>query len=406
MLEVRNYIRGEWISVREGREIEVRNPADQDEVIGKGFLASRREAETAIAAAGEALPAWSRMPAPKRGEIVERAADLLRAEQDDVARLLTREEGKTLADAKGEIYRAYNVLNYTAGQSRRMGGTTIPSELPKNFVYTMRQPLGVVALITPWNFPICIPAWKIAPALVAGNTVVFKPSSMTPLTAARLVDIFERAGVPPGVLNLLVGSSSDVGDLLTRDPRVRGISFTGSSENGTQIYTSCAARGVKAQCEMGGKNPVVVLEDADLELAVDGIVSGAFGSTGQRCTATSRAILQDSIADEVVARMAGRISKWKIGNGLEADVQMGPLVSAQQLKTVEQYIEIGKREGAKLVTGGKRPAGLPRGFFIEPTIFDHVKPENRIAREEIFGPVLSVLRAKNYEEAIQFANTS
>src|SRR2546422_7017403 len=225
MLEVRNYIRGEWIPVRKGRKSEFQTPADQDEVIGKGFLASRREAETAIAVAGEALPAWSRMPAPKRGEIVERAADLLRAEQDDVARLLTREEGKTFADARGEIYRAYNVLNYTAGQSRRMGGVTIPSELPKNFAYTVRQPLGVVALITPWNFPICIPAWKIAPALVAGNTVVFKPSSTTPLTAARLVDIFERAGLPAGVLNLVVGSSSDVGNLLTRDSRVRGISF-------------------------------------------------------------------------------------------------------------------------------------------------------------------------------------
>src|SRR6266516_4713742 len=270
MTDVRNFIRGEWISKREGREIEVRNPADQDELLGKGILASAREAEAAIAAASEALPAWSRTPAPKRGEIVERAADFLHREQEEVARLLTREEGKTLADARGEVYRAYNVLNYTAGQSRRMGGITIPSELPKNFAYTMRQPLGVVALITPWNFPICIPAWKIAPALVAGNTVVFKPSSTTPLTAAKLVDIFERAGLPAGVLNLLVGSSSDVGDLLLHDRRVRGISFTGSSENGAQIYTTCASRGIKAQCEMGGKNPVIVLEDADLKLAVEG----------------------------------------------------------------------------------------------------------------------------------------
>jgi acyl-CoA reductase-like NAD-dependent aldehyde dehydrogenase len=406
MIEVRNYIRGEWITLRRGREIEIRNPADQDEIVGKGCLASRNDAEAALSAANEALPAWSRMPAPKRGEIVERAADLLRAEQDDVARLLTREEGKTFAEAKGEIYRAYNVLNYTAGQSRRMGGMTIPSELPKNFAYTMRQPLGVVSLITPWNFPVCIPAWKIAPALVAGNTVIFKPSSMTPLTAARLVEIFERAGLPAGVLNLLVGSSADIGEVITQDPRVRGISFTGSSENGTQIYTTCAARGVKAQCEMGGKNPVIVMEDADLDLAVDGIVSGAFGSTGQRCTATSRAVLQESIADEVVSRMVQRVSTWKVGNGLDSDVQMGPVVSASQLKTVEQYIEVGKAEGAKLVTGGNRPSGLPRGFFLEPTIFDHVKPEFRIAREEIFGPVLSVIRVKDYEEAIAAANAS
>src|SRR5262245_10713851 len=406
MIEVRNYIRGEWVSIRQGREIEVRNPADQDELLGRGFLASIREAEAAITAASEALPAWSRMPAPKRGEIVERAGDLLRAEQDEVARLLTREEGKTFADAKGEIYRAYNVLNYTAGQSRRMGGLTIPSELPKNFSYTVRQPLGVVALITPWNFPICIPAWKIAPALVGGNTVVFKPSSTTPLTAARLVDIFERAGLPSGVLNLLVGSSSDVGDLLMKDRRIRGISFTGSSDNGTQIYTTCASRGIKAQCEMGGKNPVVVLEDADLDLAAEGIVSGAFGSTGQRCTATSRAILQNSIADAVIERMKDRVAKWKVGNGLDPDVQMGPLVSEQQLKTVERYIEIGKSEEAKLVMGGEKPVGLPRGYFFQPTIFDRVRADSRIAREEIFGPVLSVIRAKDYDEALRFANAS
>ena len=406
MMEVRNYIRGEWISVRQGRELEIRNPADQDELVGKGYLASAREAVSAVAAAVEALPEWSRMPAPKRGEIVERAADLLRSEQDELARLLTREEGKTVAEAKGEIYRAYNVMNYTAGQSRRMGGITIPSELPRNFAYTIRQPLGVVSLITPWNFPICIPAWKIAPALVAGNTVVFKPSSTTPLMAAKLVEIFERAGLPPGVLNLLVGSSSEVGEVITRDRRVRAVSFTGSSENGAQIYASCATRGAKAQCEMGGKNPVVVLEDANLDLAVDGIVSGAFGSTGQRCTATSRTVLQESIADEVVARMTDRLSKWKVGNGLDPDVQMGPLVSAQQLKTVEQYIEAGKGEGAKLVTGGRRASGLPRGFFIEPTIFDNVKPEHRVAREEIFGPVLCILRAKDYEDAMTLANAS
>ena len=404
--EVRNYIRGEWISMRSGRAVEIRNPANQDEILAKGFLASSREAEAALAAAAEALPAWSRMPAPKRGEIVERAGDLLKAEQDEVARLLTSEEGKTFSESRGEIYRAYNVLNYTAGQSRRMGGITIPSELPKNFAYTMRQPLGIVSIITPWNFPICIPAWKIAPALVAGNTVIFKPSSTTPLTAAKLVDIFERAGLPAGVLNLVVGSSSDVGNLLTRDPRVRGISFTGSSENGTQIYTACATRGIKAQCEMGGKNPVVVLEDADLDLAADGIVSGAFGSTGQRCTATSRAILQDSIADELIQRIVGRVSKWKVGNGLDLDIQMGPLVSADQLKTVTEYIEIGKREGAKLVVGGGHPSGLPRGFFVEPTVFDGVRPNHRIAREEIFGPVLSVIRAKDYEQALEFANTS
>jgi aldehyde dehydrogenase (NAD+) len=406
MFEVRNYIRGEWLVLREGRDTELRNPADLDEVLCTGYLASKKHVDAAITAASDALSAWSAMPAPKRGEIVERAADILKTEMEDVARLLTREEGKTLADAKGEVYRAYNVLNYTAGQSRRLGGVTIPSELPKNFAYTLRQPLGVVALITPWNFPIAIPAWKIAPALVAGNTVVFKPASTTPLTAARFVEIFERAGLPPGVLNLLVGSSYDVGEMLSQDRRIRGISFTGSSENGTQIYATCASRGVKAQCEMGGKNPVVVLEDADLNLAADGIVSGAFGSTGQRCTATSRAILQESIADELVAMMVERISKWKIGNGLDPDVQMGPLVSQEQMKTVDHYIQIGKEEGARLVAGGGHPSGLPRGYYVQPTIFDNVQPKFRIAREEIFGPVLSVIRAKNYPDALAYANAS
>jgi len=406
MLEVRNYIRGEWLSLRGGRELEVRNPANLDEILGRGYLASAAHADAAITAANTALHEWAGMPAPKRGEIVERAGDILKAEMDDVARLLTREEGKTFTDAKGEVYRAYNVLNYTAGQSRRVGGVTIPSELPRNFAYTMRQPLGVVALITPWNFPIAIPAWKIAPALVAGNTVVFKPSSTTPLTAARLVEIFERAGLPAGVLNLLVGSSADVGEMLMKDRRIRGISFTGSSENGTQIYTTCANRGIKAQCEMGGKNPVVVLEDADLTLACEGIVSGAFGSTGQRCTATSRAILQDSIADEIISKMADKVSKWKVGNGLESDVQMGPLVSEQQMKTVEHYIDVGKKEGGSVVTGGGRPSGVPRGYYLQPTIFDHVSPDSLIAREEIFGPVLSVIRARDYEEALQFANSS
>jgi aldehyde dehydrogenase (NAD+) len=405
MLDIRNYIRGEWLVLGEGRELELRNPADLDEVLARGRLAGKEHAEAALAAASKALPEWSGMPAPKRGEIVERAADILKTELDDIARLLTREEGKTFVEAKGEVYRAYNVLNYTAGQSRRLGGVTIPSELPRNFAYTMRQPLGVVALITPWNFPIAIPAWKIAPALVAGNTVVFKPSSTTPLTAARLVEVFERAGLPPGVLNLLVGSSYDVGDLLAHDRRVRGISFTGSSENGTQLYATCASRGIKAQCEMGGKNPVVVLRDADLNLAADGIVSGAFGSTGQRCTATSRAILENSIADELVGKMVERVSKWKLGNGLDADVQMGPLVSLEQFKTVDHYIRVGTRE-ARLVTGGERPSGVPRGHYVQPTIFDFVPPESRIAREEIFGPVLSVIRVSSYEEALLYANAS
>ncbi len=407
MLEVRNYIRGEWSVVRSGREIEIRNPADQTEVLGRGYLAGADQAEAAVTAAADALPAWSSMPGPRRGEIIERAADILEEERDYVARLLTREEGKTFGDASGEIYRACNVLKYVAGECRRPDGIRIPSELPRNLTYTIRRPLGVVALVTPWNFPIAIPAWKIGPALAAGNTVVFKPSSTTPLTAVRLVEVFERAGVPPGVLNLLVGASQDVGDRLVGDHRVRGVSFTGSTGNGTRIYTACASRGVKAQCEMGGKNPAVVLEDADLDLAADGIVAGAFGSTGQRCTATSRAILEEGIADEMLEKIVGRVSEWKMGNGLEPDTDMGPLVNEQQLRTTEEYVNIGRDEGASLVCGGSRIEDTPTsGFFFQPTVFDRVEPGFQIAREEIFGPVLSVIRVRGYEAALAAANDS
>ncbi len=405
MLEVRNYIHGEWIVPDSGRAIEVRNPADRDDVVGKGFLAGPAAAEAAVAAAEGARAGWAATPVPKRGEIIERAADLLKSAQDDLARLLTREEGKTLADARGELYRAYNVLNYVAAECRRPAGNLIPSELERNLTYTVRQPLGVVALITPWNFPVAIPAWKIGPALAAGNTVVFKPSSTTPLTAAMLVEIFEQAGTPPGVLNLLVGSSSEIGDRLIDDRRIRGISFTGSSENGTRIYTACANRAAKAQCEMGGKNPVLVLEDADLDLAADGIVSGAFGSTGQRCTATSRAVFEEAIADEMIEKVVDRVSEWKIGNGLDPEVHMGPLVSEAQLRTVEGYIDIGRNEGATLVYGGGRVEDVP-GFFIQPTVFDRVERTYRIAQEEIFGPVLSVTRVGDYDEGLAAVNDS
>ncbi|HEY6122989.1 MAG TPA: aldehyde dehydrogenase family protein, partial [Pyrinomonadaceae bacterium] len=292
------------------------------------------------------------------------------------------------------------------GESRRMNGETIQSELPLNFAYTLKQPLGVVACVTPWNFPVAIPVWKIAPALVAGNTVVFKPASLTPATAVRIVEIFAEAGIPPGVLNLVLGSGSDAGDEIIAHPAVKAVSFTGSNGVGIRLYEQVSRRGGKVQCEMGGKNPVVILEDADMELAVESTAQGAFGSSGQRCTATSRAVVVNDIADEFVERVATRASSMRLGNGADPNTEMGPSVDESQFKTVLSYIDIGRKDGATLVCGGSRATGgdLKKGYFAQPTVFDRVTPDMRIAREEIFGPVLSVLRVKDFEEAMQVAN--
>jgi aldehyde dehydrogenase (NAD+) len=325
-----------------------------------------------------------------------------------LAQLLTREEGKTIAESRGELQRSINVTDFCAGESRRMNGETIQSELPMNFAYTIKQPLGVVACVTPWNFPVAIPVWKIAPALVAGNAVVFKPASLTPATAVRIVELFEEAGIPAGVLNLVLGSGSDAGDEIIGHPAIKAVSFTGSNGVGIRLYEQVSRRGAKCQCEMGGKNPVVVLEDADMDLAVESTAQGAFGSSGQRCTATSRAVVVNDIADEFVERLAARAKSMRIGNGADPTTEMGPSVDEGQFKTVLEYIDIGREDGATLVSGGSRATGdgLDRGYFVQPTVFDHVTPDMRIAREEIFGPVLSVLRVKNFEEAMQVANDS
>jgi aldehyde dehydrogenase (NAD+) len=287
-----------------------------------------------------------------------------------------------------------------------MNGETIPSELPANFAYTIKEPHGVVACITPWNFPIAIPVWKIAPALVAGNTVVFKPASITPGTAVRLTEIFTEAGVPAGVFNLVLGSGSDVGDEIVNHPAVRAISFTGSNEIGIKMYQKAATRGIPMQAEMGGKNPVVILEDADMNLAVESTAQGAFGSSGQRCTATSRAVVVDKIADEFVEKVVARAKTLKLGDGAVEGTDIGPSVDEGQFNTVLKYIDIGREDGAELLCGGKRASGdgLDNGYFVEPTVFDHVNPDMRIAREEIFGPVLSVLRVKDFDEAMVVAN--
>jgi aldehyde dehydrogenase (NAD+) len=400
----RNFINGEWVESTSAKTVENTNPADTEDVLGVVRLSTREEAGRAVEAAAEAFRGWRATPAPARGRIVARAARLLEEEKENLARLLTREEGKTVGEARGELQRSINVAEFVSGESRRMNGETIQSELPSNFAYTLRQPHGVVACVTPWNFPVAIPVWKIAPALVAGNTVVFKPATITPATAVRLVEIFAEAGVPAGVLNLVLGSGSDAGDEIVNHRAVRAISFTGSNSVGLKLYEQAARRGVRVQCEMGGKNPVVVLEDADMGLAVESTAQGAFGSTGQRCTATSRAVVVESVADEFVERVAARARALKIGDGASPGTDVGPIVDAGQFESVLRYIDIGREDGASLVTGGAAADGLRKGFFIQPTVFDRVTPDMRIAREEIFGPVLSVLRVKDFEEALHVAN--
>ncbi|MCI0446234.1 aldehyde dehydrogenase family protein [bacterium] len=404
---LQNFINGKWVESSSREQMQDLNPANTREVLCASPLSAAEEARAAVAAAKNAFFAWSHTPAPVRGKILFHALDILRTRANELAETLTREEGKIIADSRGEVQRAMNILEFTAGEGRRLGGATIPSELPNNFIYTLRQPIGVVALITPWNFPVAIPIWKIAPALVAGNTIVFKPAELTPLCAVRLVEIFEEAGIPPGVLNLVLGHGHIVGEELVNHPDVRAISFTGSNEVGGSIYAKGSQRGIRVQCEMGGKNPAVILDDADLPLAVEGVVQGGFGSTGQRCTASSRVIVQETIADRFVEMLMARMKQIRVGDGLNPEVNMGPLVDESQLQTVTRYLEIGESEGAKLLTGGNRltDANYAHGFFIAPTLFDCVKPEMKIAREEIFGPVVGVLRAKSFEECVDLANS-
>jgi aldehyde dehydrogenase (NAD+) len=319
---------------------------------------------------------------------------------------MTHEEGKTIGEARGEVQKSINLLEYYAGQSFRIEGRTYPSEMPNTFVYTIRQPLGVVSCITPWNFPFCVPIWKIAPALVTGNTVVFKAASNTPSCAEWLVKVFEEAGLPKGVLNLVYGSGSVVGDEFVNNPAIRAVSFTGSCEVGGEVAKQAAAHLAKVTCEMGGKNPVVVMDDADLDLAADGTVQGAFGSTGQRCTATSRVILHKAIADKFIEKLIVRVQKIKVGDGFEEGVTMGPAVDKSQFETDLRYIEIAKKEGCKCLIGGSAltEGKLAKGYFVAPTVFDNVTPDKTLAQEEVFGPVLAVLRVNDFEEAMQVAN--
>lgn len=401
-----NFINGKWVAAKTQQFAENKNPANTDVILGLAPLSTAEEARAAITAAEESYATWRKTPAPTRGAYIAKAAQLMQERKEELARALTMEEGKTIKESRGEVQKSINILDFIAGEARRLGGEALYSELPSNFAYTVKQPLGVVATITPWNFPVCIPCWKIAPALVAGNTVVFKPATLTPWTARLVVEMFQQAGLPAGVLNMVIGSGGGVGEEFINNPSVRAISFTGSNDVGTHIYNQGAKRMVKVQCEMGGKNPVLVLEDANLELAVEGTAQGAFGSTGQRCTATSRAIVVESIADQFVKHLVERTKRLRVGNGLEETTDIGPSVDKSQLETVLKYLEVGKKEGAKLLCGGERLTGpaFDKGYFVAPTVFDHVTPEMTIAQEEIFGPVLCVIRVKDFEEGLAVAN--
>ncbi len=398
-----SYIGGRWFHPESKRVTRNLNPADPSDVIAEFPSATAADTLRAIEAAKDAFRGWRDTPGPERGRVIWRAAEIARRRAEEVARMMTREEGKILREARGEVARGIAVLEYYAGAGFRIGGRTIPAEARDTFTYTIRRPLGVCGLITPWNFPWAIPVWKSAPALVAGNAVVLKPAELTPGTATLLAEIYEEAGVPPGVFNLVVGPGSEVGSTIVDHPDVRAVSFTGSNEVGMALYAQAAKRGAKVTCEMGGKNAVIVLPDANLEKAAAAISSGAFASTGQRCTATSRVVAHPEIKDALVQQVEALASAMKIGPGLDEKSDLGPAVDEKQLRTNFDYIGVAREEGARLVRGGHRPEGLP-GYFVEPTIFDDVEPGMRIFKEEVFGPVLAVSTASSLSEALEFAN--
>ena len=404
--EHKNFIDGRWQAARSGKTLENRNPADRDDLIGLFPASGAEDADAAVSAARKAFDGWRLTPAPKRGELLYRVGELLRKYKEDLARVETREMGKVLKETRGDVQEGIDCAFLNAGEGRRLFGETTPAELPDKFAMSVRMPIGVCALITPWNFPLAIPAWKLFPALICGNTVILKPAEDTPHTAEKFIEILSEAGVPPGVVNLVHGRGEEVGAALARHPGVQLVSFTGSAAVGREIASVCGRNLKRVSLEMGGKNAQIVMEDADLDLAVEGALWGAFGTTGQRCTATSRIIVQEGVYREFVNRYVERAKKLKVGNGLDESIDMGPAINERQLKSDLNYIEIGKNEGAKLKTGGNRldKGDLQYGWFLEPTVFADVDPKMRIAQEEIFGPVVSVIPCDNLEHAVQIAN--
>ncbi|HEU5350256.1 MAG TPA: aldehyde dehydrogenase family protein [Terracidiphilus sp.] len=402
-----NLIGGSWMPAKNGKTTLNVNPADHEDVIGAFPLSDAEDVELAVAAAKKAYATWRLVPAPKRAEILMRTGMLLRERKEQFARDMTREMGKVLAETRGDVQEAIDEAFYVAGEGRRLFGVTTPSELRNKFAMSVRMPVGVVGMITPWNFPMAIPSWKLFPALVAGNTCVIKPATDTPLSVYNLVQTLVDAGLPAGVVNLVSGGGSGAGSALVEHMDVRAISFTGSSAVGSLVGQRAAATFKAVSLEMGGKNAQIVLDDANLELALDGALWGAFGTTGQRCTATSRILLQKGIAERFTAELVARAKKLKVGNGLDETVQVGPQVNASQIATSAKYVEIAGGEGAKLLLGGHVLSGgaYAKGTFFEPTIFAGVKPEMRVAREEVFGPVVSLIEFESFDEAVEIANS-
>ena len=402
----KNFIDGEWVDCTSGETFENRNPADIRDVVGIFQKSGAADVNAAVEAAKHALARWRLVPAPRRAEIVYRAAEMLAERKEEYSRDMTREMGKVLKETRGDVQEAVDTAYYMAGEGRRMFGPTTPSELPNKFAMAIRQPIGVCGMITPWNFPMAIPSWKLLPAIVCGNTCVIKPAQDTPLSTYNLVRVLTDAGVPKGVINIVTGFGPAVGAPLSEHADVRAISLTGSSAVG-QIVGQTAARSFKhCSLELGGKNPMIVLDDANLDLAIEGGLWGGFGTTGQRCTATSRIIVQKDVYGEFVERYVDRAKKLRVGNGLDETVEMGPAINENQLNTDLKYVAIGKDEGARLKCGGNRldKGDYQHGYFMEPTVFIDVDRKMRIAQEEIFGPVVSIIPCDNLEDAIEIAN--
>ena len=402
----KNFIAGQWVEPTTGAYFDDINPADTRDVVGQFPKSGKADVQRAVESAKKGFALWKRTPAPARGDILRKVGDLLVARKEELAALMTREMGKPLAETRGDVQEGIDTAYYAAVEGRRMFGHTVPSELRNKWAMSFRRPIGIAGLITPFNFPLAIPTWKMFPALACGNAVIFKPAEDVPHTGHVLVEILLEAGLPPEVIQLVHGFGETVGAAIVEHPDVPVISFTGSTETGSKVGAECGRMHKRLSLEMGGKNAMIVLDDADLDLAMDGLLWGAFGTTGQRCTATSRLIVQKGVHDKLLDRLGARVAKLKLGDGRKQGTDVGPLIHAQSREKVEHYVGIGKKEGASLVAGGDRATGkeLDHGYFFQPTIFTGVKAGSRLEQEEIFGPLLSVIRVADADEAFTVNN--